>query len=166
MDEQNLIEKLRRIEALYAGATTPGERIAAANARDRIRERLRTLQTRAVNVEYRFTLSDVWSRKLFLGLLRRYDLEPYRYRGQRYTTVMVRVPKSFVEETLWPEFEELNRTLHAHLDEVTERVIREEIYRDSSEAGIKSELAGGEAATVVTQVDHIGAPGAGDSTRE
>ena len=34
MDEQNLIEKLRRIEALHAGATTPGERIAAANARD------------------------------------------------------------------------------------------------------------------------------------
>ena len=166
MDEQNLIEKLRRIEALYAGATTPGERVAAANARDRIRERLRTLKTRAVNVEYRFTLSDVWSRKLFLGLLRRYDLEPYRYRGQRYTTVMVRVPKSFVEETLWPEFGELNRTLHAYLDEVTERVIREEIFRDSSEAGIKSELAGGEAATVVAQVDHIGTPGTGDPTRE
>jgi len=166
MDEQKLVEKLRRIEALYAGATTPGERIAAANARDRIRERLRTLQSHAVDVKYRFTLSDIWSRKLFLGLLRRYNLEPYRYRGQRHTTVMVRVPKRFVEETLWPEFEELNRTLHAYLDEVTERVIREEIYRDSSEAGIKSELAGGEAATVVAQVDHNGTPDTGDLTRE
>jgi tRNA nucleotidyltransferase (CCA-adding enzyme) len=67
---------------------------------------------------------------------------------------MVRVPKRFVEETLWPEFEELNRTLHAYLDEVTERVIREEIDRDSSEAAIKFELTGGEAATVVVQADH------------
>jgi hypothetical protein len=166
MDEQRLIEKLRRIESLYAGATTPGERIAAATARDRIRERLRALQARAVEVEYRFTLSDIWSRKLFLGLLRRYDLEPYRYRGQRYTTVMVRVPRKFVDETLWPEFQELNQTLRAYLDEVTDRVIREEIHRDSSEAGIKSELAGGEAATVVAQVDHNGTPDTGDLTRE
>ena len=43
MDERKLIEKLRRIEALYAGAATSGERVAAANARDRIRERLRIL---------------------------------------------------------------------------------------------------------------------------
>ena len=39
-DERALIEKLLRIEALHAGATTPGERAAAANAMDRIRERL------------------------------------------------------------------------------------------------------------------------------
>ena len=36
-DEQRLIEKLQRIEALFAGAATPGERDAAAQARDRIR---------------------------------------------------------------------------------------------------------------------------------
>jgi hypothetical protein len=59
MDKQKLIERLRRIESLYAGATTPGERIAASNARDRIRERLRTFQAGAVDVEYRFTLSHV-----------------------------------------------------------------------------------------------------------
>ena len=53
---------------------------------------------------FRFTLADTWSRKLFLSLLRRYDLKPYRYRGQRRTTVMVKVPKPFVHETLWPEF--------------------------------------------------------------
>ena len=32
LDQKALIEKLRRIEALHAGATTPGERDAAANA--------------------------------------------------------------------------------------------------------------------------------------
>jgi hypothetical protein len=32
-DETKLIEKLRRIEALHAGATTDGERVAAADER-------------------------------------------------------------------------------------------------------------------------------------
>src|SRR5438093_2323655 len=41
---QRLIEKLQRIEALFAGAATPGEREAAAQARDRIRSRLREQQ--------------------------------------------------------------------------------------------------------------------------
>jgi hypothetical protein len=93
-------------------------------------------------IEYRFTLADLWSRKLFVGLLRRYDLKPYRYRGQRYTTVMVRVPKSFVDETLWPEFQELDDTLRTYLDEVTDRVIRAEIHGDSSEAEIRAEPLG------------------------
>jgi len=39
-EEQKLIEKLQRIEALFAGATTNGEKVAAANALERIRERL------------------------------------------------------------------------------------------------------------------------------
>ncbi len=139
LDEQKLVEKLRKIEALYAGATTSGERLAAASARERIRERLRDLQGHDVAVEYRFSLADLWSRKLFLALLRRYDLKPYRLRGQRYTTVMVRVPKHFVDETLWPEFQELDKTLRAYLAEVTDQVITQEIYGDSSEAEIKSE---------------------------
>ena len=40
----------------------------------------------------------------------------------------------YVNETLWPEYQELSQTLHAYLNEVTERVIREEIHGDSSEA--------------------------------
>ena len=38
--ELALREKLRKIEALFAGAGTAGERIAAGAAADRIRERL------------------------------------------------------------------------------------------------------------------------------
>ena len=38
MDQADLIAKLLRIEALHAGATTPGEKVAAGNARDRILE--------------------------------------------------------------------------------------------------------------------------------
>jgi hypothetical protein len=43
-EEQKLIEKLQRIEALFAGATTKGEKVAAANALERIRERLKDVQ--------------------------------------------------------------------------------------------------------------------------
>jgi hypothetical protein len=58
---------------------------------------------------------------------------PYRERGQRYTTVMVRAPKTFQERTLWPEYQALSQELDAHLDELTTRVIREAIDDDVSE---------------------------------
>ncbi|MCX6929217.1 MAG: hypothetical protein NT154_39265, partial [Verrucomicrobia bacterium] len=89
-DEQRLIEKLQRIEALYAGAATPGERDAAAQARDRIRGRLHEQQQTDPPVEFSFKLRDHWSHKLLTALLRRYQIRPYRYRGQRYTTIMAR----------------------------------------------------------------------------
>lgn len=133
-DEAKLIERLRNIERLFAGATTPGERSAAAGARDRVRERLDTLKETDPAIEYTFTMGDGWSRCLFVALLRRHGLSPYRYRRQRRTTVMARVPRRFVDETLWPEFEKLSATLRAFLDDITERVIRENIFADDSEA--------------------------------
>lgn len=134
MDEAKLREKLSRIEALFAGATTDGERVAAAEARRRIQERLASVEKLDPPVEFKFSLGDDWSRKLFLALLRRYDLKPYRYRGQRRTTVMVKVPKPFVNETLWPEFQQINAALRTYLDDVTNRIIADVIHRDSSEA--------------------------------
>jgi hypothetical protein len=41
---------------------------------------------------------------------------------------------TIVEETLWPEFEKLSATLRTFLDDITERVIRESIHADDSEA--------------------------------
>jgi hypothetical protein len=134
MDEAKLREKLNRIEALFAGATTEGERVAAAEARRRIQLRLQSVERIDPPVEYRFTLADAWSRKLFLALLRRYGLRPYRYRGQRHTTVMVRVPRPFVDQTLWPEFEQLDNAMRAYLEEITDRVVADVLHEDSSEA--------------------------------
>jgi hypothetical protein len=134
MDEAKLREKLSRIEALFAGATTEGERVAAAEARRRIQQRLESAERLDPPVEFQFSLTDTWSRKLFLSLLRRYDLKPYRYRGQRRTTVMVKVPKPFVHETLWPEFQQINAAMRTYLDEVTDRIIADAIHGDSSEA--------------------------------
>jgi len=134
MDEAKLREKLNRIEALFAGATTEGERIAAGEARRRIQQRLASVERLDPPVEFRFSISDPWSRKLFLALLRRYDLKPYRFRGQRRTTVMVRVPRPFVQETLWPEFQQISAAMQSYLSAVTDRIIAEVLQGDGSEA--------------------------------
>ncbi|RZB34986.1 MAG: hypothetical protein SRB1_00754 [Desulfobacteraceae bacterium Eth-SRB1] len=134
MNETNLIEKLIKIEALFAGAATEGERISAGMARQRILARLEELLPKEPAVEYKFTFADMWSRKVFTTLLRRYDLKPYRYYRQRYTTVMVKAPKTFVDETLWPEFQKINSELGTYLQEVTDRVVKEVLHEDSSDA--------------------------------
>jgi len=136
MDEARLIDKLRRIEALFAGAATEGEKVAAERARSRILEKLKLWEKEDPPVEYRFSMSDMWSRKVFVALLRRYGIRPYRYNGQRYTTVMARVSKRFVDETLWPEFQEISDTLRIYLSDVTDRVVHQVIHRDSSEAEV------------------------------
>jgi hypothetical protein len=136
VNETKLIEKLRLIEALFAGAATDGERVAADQARQRIRDRLKVAETEAPPIEYRFSMTDIWSRKVFVALLRRYGLKPYRYRGQRHTTVMVRLSKGFVDQILWPEFQEISKALQAHLSEVTDRVIAEVIHQDNTDADV------------------------------
>ena len=133
-DEAQLREKLRKIEALFAGAGTVGEKLAAEAALERVRARLAELERSDKPVEMQFSLPDQWSRQLFLALCRRYGLKPYRLYRQRVTTVMLRVPKGFVDQVLWPEFQELNAALMQYLNEVTTRVIREEVHRDTSEA--------------------------------
>jgi hypothetical protein len=139
-DQAKIIETLQYIEALYAGATTEGERDAAASARERMRARLDRFQESDPPIEYKFTLPDVWSRKLFVALLRRYGLTPFRYYRQRYTTVMVLVSRDFVDETLWPEFQKLDDTLRDYLNDVTDRIISGGIYSDNSEPEIRQKM--------------------------
>jgi hypothetical protein len=133
-DEAHLREKLRKLEALFAGAGTPGEKNAAEAGLERIRARLAELEGSDPPIEMQFSLSDLWTRRLFLALCRRYGLKPYRLPRQRTTTVMLRVPKKFLDQVLWPEFKELSAALTRYLEEVTTRVIREEVHRDTSEA--------------------------------
>jgi len=148
--DADLREKLRKIEALHAGAGTEGERLAAAAALERIRARLRQQhqqhqqhqqqqqqqrqQSRAPAAETKVSLPDQWSRHLFVALCRRYGLRPFRYPRQRLTTVMVRAPRGFFDRILWPEFQELNAELRRYLNAVTLRVIRAEIHADTAEA--------------------------------
>ncbi|MBL7072255.1 MAG: hypothetical protein ISS33_00585 [Candidatus Omnitrophica bacterium] len=136
-EERALIGKLRRIEALFAGTNFEGEKKAAKNALERIRGRLRKIRKTDSPVEFKFSFGDMWSRRLFVSLCRRYDIDTYRYSGQKHTTIMTLISKSFVDGTLCPEFQELNKTLSAHIDDITNRVIAEAIYNDSSEVEVR-----------------------------
>jgi hypothetical protein len=127
-EERRLIERLQKIETLFARTTNAGERQAAESALDRIRGRLARMETSEPAVEFRFSLADAWSTSVFTALVRRYGLKPYRYTSQRRTTVVVKVAPSFVDEVLWPEFQQVNATLRSHLETVTTRIIQEAIH--------------------------------------
>jgi hypothetical protein len=112
---------------------------AADRAEQRILDRLKSMGAADPPVQFKFTLRDMRQQKVMVALMRRYGLKPYRYRGQRYTTVMARVPRRLVNETLWAELQEISVTLCIYLSEVTERVVSEVICRDNSEVDVVDE---------------------------
>ena len=138
-DEAELRDKLRKIEALFAGAATPGERSAAEAALERLKARLGEMAQRDPPIEMQFSMPDQWSKHLFIALCRRYGLRPYRYPRQKRTTVMVRLPRGFADQVLWPEFSQLDDILRRYLNDITLRLIREHVHKDVSEA---EEVAG------------------------
>lgn len=132
--ENELLETLRKIEALHAGTTFDSERDAAKLAAERIRTRIAELRGKEPDQLRLYSLPDPWQRQLFVALCRRYGLHPFRERGRRSSTIQVRAPRSFHIKTLWPEYVELADQLDAHLSAVTKRVIREAIHDDVTEA--------------------------------
>ncbi len=141
--EQELREKLRKIAALFEGATSTGEREAAEAALNRVRAALAATEKTERSIEMSFRLPDPWKRRAFLALCRRYGLRPYRYPRQRYSTILVRAPESFINRTLWPEYLEISRALDEYLREATERIIREEVFGDADEAEEQPETSTG-----------------------
>ena len=137
--EDELRDKLRKIEALFAGAKTPGERDAAGAAAERIKARLKEAGAREALIEMRFALHDPWSRKLFVALARRYGLSPYRLPRMKRQSVVLKAPQSFIETVLWPEFQQLNSALTNYLSDMTDRLIREEVHADTAEAEERSD---------------------------
>ena len=77
---------------------------------------------------------DPGSRRLFSALCRRYGLKPYRYPRQRRSTLCVRAPESFQNNTLWIQFKALDAALRRHLESITERVIHAAVHEDASDA--------------------------------
>lgn len=132
--EARLRDKLRKIEALFAGAGTAGEKAAAGAAADRIRALLGNAADSETPEEIRCSVRDMWSRQLFIALCRRYGISPFRYRRLHVQTVIVRTPRSFFDRVLWPEFLELSSALTAYLAEVTQKLIREEVHGEMREA--------------------------------
>jgi hypothetical protein len=135
MDERQLRERLAKIKALFDGATTEGEREAAKAAMHRVQSRLDQAAPPQLT-EYRFSLTNPWSLRLFLALCRSKGLKPYRYPRMRRTSVCVRMQKAEVERGLWPEFQEMNAVLRQYLDEVAEKIIAESIGQGGAEAEV------------------------------
>ena len=118
----DLEEKLKKIEALFDGAKTEGEKAAAARAKQRVLERAK--QERSFDEkEFTVSLRDRWSKRLFVALCNKYDLKTYRYKRQKYTTTMVRVSESFLDEVLWPEFQKYSKSLNEFVTSITDNLI-------------------------------------------
>lgn len=133
-DEDRLRDTLRKIEALYAAAGTPGEKVAAGAAAERIRQRFEKTRGKEASEEFRFSISDPWSRQLFIALCRRYGVRPFRYSRMHRQSIVVKGPPSFVNGMLWPEFNELSAALTLHLSQITDRIIREEVHASTQDA--------------------------------
>ena len=140
-NEAHLRDKLRKIEALFAGAATPGERQAAGAAADRIKAQLETAARVEPVTEMRYSIADPWSRRLFIAMCRRYGLRPFRYARMKRQTLVVKGPETFLDRVLWPEFLQVSAALSAYLDEVTDRIIREEVHGEGGEADEVAEPA-------------------------
>jgi hypothetical protein len=132
MTREEIIAKIRKVEALFSGSEFAGEMNAAASALERLNAQLEAAPE--APVEYKFSLPDPWKRQLFLALARRHGLNPYRQYRQRHATVMLRTTASFVNQILWPEFLELEKLLHDYLSEATRDIISRGVHGDLSEA--------------------------------
>ena len=148
MTEQELVALLEKIQALHDRAGTEGERRAAAAAHERIRNRLEEVRSeapeepfwRGPHLEYRLTEFDPWARKLLFALLRRDGFRPYRYLRQHRQTVMVRAPRDFIDDQLWPEYRALWERLKQYLEEATDRIIAAAVHNDTPEAEEMEEM--------------------------
>lgn len=95
----DLADKLRKVDALIARATTEGEKQAAALAKLRLMQRVVPTPQ-----EFRVKTDSQWRKHLFLAICAKHNVKPYRYKGQKYATTMVRVTKDFMDTILWPEY--------------------------------------------------------------
>jgi hypothetical protein len=133
--DNDIREKLAKLEALFARGATAGERAAAGAARDRLQARLSPDPGAAhePETEIQYSLPDVWSVRIFVALCRKHGIHPYRYPRQRRTTVMVRVRPSSFERTVAEEFRTLHRELTVYFNETVEHLIADAMRSDGDD---------------------------------
>ena len=76
MTRDELIDKIHKVEALFKSTRSHGEMQAARGALELLHAQLAAAPQ--PTVEFKFSLTDPWKRQLFLALVRRHDLKPYR----------------------------------------------------------------------------------------
>jgi hypothetical protein len=140
MDENQIRERLAKIKALFQGATTDGERVAAEAAMQRINLKMAQAQEAPVAQEMRFSMRSWWSLRLFMALCRSKNLRPYRYARMRHTSVCVKVDQAFLDHVLWPEFQQMDEVLNQYLDQLAAHIISECINPDKADADLVAGL--------------------------
>jgi len=142
--QQDIRDRLAKLEALFARGATEGERAAAGAALARMQPRL-DLGGKAVaepEIELQYSLPDVWAVKLFVALCRKHEIKPYRYPRQRRTTVMVRVRQSEFERTIAAEFQSLHRELTGYFSETVEHLIGNVMKSDGDDETLEQRQIG------------------------
>jgi len=89
--------------------------------------------------EYSLYTQDSWHKKLLLAICRKYGIQPYRYKRQKYTTVMIKIDETFLNNVLWPEYLEYSRHLEVLVEEITDNLIRR-IHKDEEEDIVHGKL--------------------------
>jgi hypothetical protein len=142
--QQDIRDRLAKLEALFARGATEGERAAAGAALERMQARLDLGGKAAAEpeIELQYSLPDVWAVKLFVALCRKHEIKPYRYPRQRRTTVMVRVRKSEFERTIAAEFQSLHRELTGYFSEMVEHLIGNVMKSDGDDETLEQRQIG------------------------
>lgn len=135
---EELIDKIRKIEALIEGAKSTGEKNAALLAKDRITKRLQE-EKEIQTSEYALYTPGTWHKKLLLAICRKYGISPYRYKRQKYTTVMVKANEKFVNNVLWKEYLEYSAHLEKLVGEITDNIISK-IHKEEDEEIVHGRL--------------------------
>ena len=120
---EHLLDRIKKIEALIAGASTDGEKNAGESAKERILKKYPELEIHKDPVEYRLSTNSQWNKKLLIAICRKYGVKPFRYHRQKYTTVMVRINTKFLNQVLWKEYEEYSKLLNKLVQEITDDLI-------------------------------------------
>ena len=132
----DIADKIRKIEALIAGAKSDGERQAAEFAKQRLQEKIT-----AQPMEYTVRLHSRWEKRLFVAICNKHGLRTYRYMRQKYTTAMVRVAKPFMDSVLWPEYNKYAKILHKLTEEIsTDLISKIHLVKEEDETIIAGEL--------------------------
>jgi len=117
---QSILDKIKKIEALINSTNIEGEQQAALAAKQRLLDKVAELPPQSVDaIEYALHTSDHWHKQLLLALCGKYGIKPYRYHRQKYTTVMVKVSRAFLNEVLWPEYTQYSQHLEALVNDIT-----------------------------------------------
>lgn len=71
-----------------------------------------------------------WNRQIFLALCEKYNLEPYRYKGEKKTTIKLETTMDFMENILWPDYKKFTKIYHKSMEDILKKCIEKILYKE------------------------------------